>query len=142
MSAYGIGQGLDRGVRMAADFIMKGLEMKQKDTHFQQAMDYDRALDTQAMDYNREWQRGIDGLPPSDHDEEQAAEAAATRPAIPSSTPITKPGPMGFPMSRFDTGRPIQPVPAAPVKAPGGALGLLLRRPSNMGMMSRRRRGY
>jgi hypothetical protein len=39
---------------MAADFIMKGLEMKQKDAHFQQAMDNDL-----------EWKRGSDGLPTS-----------------------------------------------------------------------------
>lgn len=142
MSSYGVGQGLDRGVRMAADFIMKGLEMKQKDAHFQQAMDYDRARDNQAMDLNLEWDRGTAGLEPSYEDEEEAAQAAATRPAIPSSTPTVTPGPLGFPQTRFSTGRQVQPMPAATPRPLGGATGLLLRRPLNMGLMPRRRRGY
>jgi hypothetical protein len=126
---------------MAADFILKGLEMKQKDAHFQQAMDYDRALDNQAMDFNLEWDRGTAGLPPTYTEEEAAQQAAATRPAIPSSVPTTTPGPLGVPQTRFPTGRRVQPMPAAIPSRPG-AMGLLFRRPSNLGLMPRRRRGY
>lgn len=41
MSTYGVGQGLEREVGMAANVFMRAMQLKQQDAHFQQAMDLD-----------------------------------------------------------------------------------------------------
>ena len=131
---YGVGRGLNEGMKIAASFLMPVLNAKI-------AFAREDARLKQVMDYNLEWQRGIDGLPPSYHDEEEEADrAAATRPEIPSSAPTTKPGPMGVPLSRFDIGRSVQPGPTAPARVLSGAMGLIP--PPSRRMMPRMRQGY
>lgn len=138
---YGVGQGLNEGVKTAGSFLMQGIRMGQKQQRYEQ-LDKQWDLRMEALDA---WQRGIEGRPSRyQEEEEEAARAAATRPAIPSSTPIETPGPLGIPQTRFDAGRPVQPMPADTPRAPGGAMGLLpsSMRPPSLGMLPGMRRRY
>lgn len=117
----GVGQGFERGAQQFSQNVMQGIRMGLQQKRNEQLDD----LYKQTIDYNLEWQREIDGFPPSYHEEEEeAAQAAATRPEIPSSIPTSTPGPLGIPQTRFPVGRPVQPMPVSP-KPTGGAMGLL-----------------
>ena len=94
------------------------------------------------MDYNLEWQRGLEGLPPSYHEEDEAAAAAATRPSIPSSVPIEKSGQLGIPRTRFDVGRLVRPAPSPSLSTMSGAMGLVYPSLRPRRMLPRYRRGY
>jgi hypothetical protein len=133
----GAGQGFERGVNQFSQNVMQGLRLGLQQKRNEQLDD----LYNHAIDYNLEWKRGIEGLPPSYHDEEEeAARAAAMRPEIPSSVPTSTPGPLGIPRTQFETGKPVQPMSAAAPKT-GGAMGLLsssMRLPSLLPGMRRR----
>ena len=117
----GAGQGFERGAQNFSSSVMQGLRLGLQ----QKRNDQLDELYKHAIDYNLEWKRGIDGLPPSYTEEEETAQAAATRPEIPSSVPMSTPGPLGVPQTTFPVGKPVQPMPAAAPRAPGGAMGLL-----------------
>ncbi|HSQ90618.1 MAG TPA: hypothetical protein VLM19_00420 [Nitrospiraceae bacterium] len=122
----GAGQGFERGVQNLSSNLMQGIGLMLKQQRNEQ-------LDKQGemmMEARDAWQRGIEGRPPRyQEEEEEAARAAAMRPEIPSSLPTATPGPLGIPQTRFDTGKPVHPMPAAVPKPAGGAMGLL---PSSM----------
>lgn len=128
---YGVGQGLERGVQNLSSNLMQGIGLMLKQQRYEQ-------LDKQwemVMEARDAWQRGIAGRPPRyQEEEEEAARAAATRPAIPSSAPIETPGPLGIPQTRFDTGSPVQPMPAEAPPPVGAAALLPPRRTGGMGL--------
>jgi hypothetical protein len=96
-------------------------------------------LTPQRNDYDAEFERGRQGLSPAYTEEQEAAQAAATRPEIPSSTPVETPGPLGVPQTQFPVGKAVQPMPQAP--RAGGAMDLIpsMRRPSITPRIGRRR---
>ena len=115
---YGVGQGLNEGVKTASAALLHV-----GDQAIQQAR-YSHLDDLYTKE--NEFRRGRKGLPPAYTEEEQAEQAAATRPEIPSSVPTSTPGPLGIPETRFETGSAVQPMPAAaPVEPMGGAAALL-----------------
>jgi hypothetical protein len=119
----GVGTGFERGAQNFSSNVLQGIRLGLQQKRNEQLDE----LYNHAIDYNPEWKRGIDGLPPSYHEEEEAALAAATRPAIPSSVPTSTPGPLGIPQTMFPLGKPVQPMPAAAPKAPGGRWGYFRR---------------
>ncbi len=117
----GAGTGFAEGARSLNNSVLTGIQLgMQQDRYNKLDERYQKA-----MDYNLEWQRGLDGLPPSYTDEEEAQQAAATRPEIPSSVPTSTPGPLGVPQTTFPVGKPVQPMPADTPRAAGGAIGLI-----------------
>jgi len=134
----GAGQGFERGVQQLSQNVMQLLRLNMQQKRYDQLNErFDKAID-----YGAEFKRGRQGLPPSYTEEEEAAQAAATRPEVPSSTPTVTPGQLGVPQSSFPVGPPVQPMLAQPSK-PAGAMALIppAMRPPSMGI-PRMRRGY
>lgn len=114
--AYGVGQGLNEGVKTAGPFILAALQAKQQQKQFDTLNDrYNKAFDYQA-----DFDRGQQGLPPLYTEEAQTNQAAATRPEVPSSIPTQTPGPLGVPQTTFPVGKPVQPMPSTASPAPTG----------------------
>lgn len=125
MSTMGIGQGLNEGVQTAGQFIMQGLQLKQR-----------KELAQKSLDADIEWKRAWAGLGPSYEDEEQAQPAAqgAGMPQIGTGTqpPVTG-GRLDFGMTTYKPTITMPNPPSNPTSPPG-AMGLI---PPSMGYTGR-----
>lgn len=136
----GAGTGFERGAQSISNSVLSGIRL---DLQRQRNEQLDKLAELR-MEMLDAWNRGIEGRPSRYQEEEEAARAAATRPAIPSSEPIVTPGPLGIPQTRFETGKPVQPIPIDTPRAPGGAMSLLPpnMRPPSLGVPPGMRRRY
>lgn len=120
----GAGQGFAQGVQSLTNSLMAAYQLHNQSKYYdaigevgKQQQEYDAYKQL----HKDEFQRGENGLLPAYQEQEAqaaAAQAAATRPEIPSSTPTITPGPLGFPRTQFPVGGTIQPMPAAPAPNP------------------------
>ena len=118
----GAGTGFERGAHSISNSVMAGVQLGLQQQRYDQLDERYNKM----FDWKEDFKRGESMLPPAYTEEEQAAQAAATRPEIPSSTPTVTPGPLGVPQTTFPVGKPVQPMPAAqPAPSAGGAMGLI-----------------
>jgi hypothetical protein len=143
--AGGAGGGFERGAHSISQSVMSGIQLGMQQKRYDQL----DARYNKMFDFQADFERGKQGLPPLYAEEEQAAQhdnaVAATRPEVPSSVPTSTPGPLGIPKTSFPVGPPVQPMPAEAPKPTGGAMGLIppamrmsIGRNPSMGMSSRR----
>ena len=122
--AGGVGGGFERGAQSISQSVLGGIQLGMQQKRYDQLDERYNKM----FDFKSDFERGKQGLPPLYAEEEQAAQQdqaiTATRPAVPSSVPTSTPGPLGIPRTSFQTGPPVQPMPAEAPK-PAGAMGLL-----------------
>lgn len=143
----GAGTGFANGMQNLTNLYLQSQQLNNQRDYYAAIGDLSkqqREYDLSKQLAKSEFERGRKSLPTAFEEEEQARHAAATRPAVPSSTPTVTPGPMGIPQTSFPVGAPVPPMPAEAASTPGeppkpaGAMALIPGMRPRLPMMGRR----